>query len=304
MSRGSSDVIRAAGVVLLRDRGSSPLVCIVHRPRHKDWSLPKGKIERNEHVVTAAARETLEETGEQCVLGVPLVTERYRVEGRPKTVRYWVGTAVKGGPGFTSNNEIDQLEWLPADKAARKLTYPRDVQLMRAAVNAPTTTPLIILRHTQALKRASWGKKPDKARPLAAAGKRQAKTLIPILQAFGIEQLYSSDATRCIDTLSPFADSRKLTIQLDTLFSEEGYDGKKRGSLRLLNNLLANPAASVLCTHRPVLPELLAHIERQLGLGKSDHLDPSLPPGGFIVLHREFHPKKGLRITAIERHTP
>ena len=64
----------------------------------------------------------------------------------------------------------------PADKAARKLTYPRDVQLMRAAVNAPTTTPLIILRRTQALKRASWGKKPDKARPLAAAGKRQAKT--------------------------------------------------------------------------------------------------------------------------------
>ncbi len=304
MSRGSSDVIRAAGVVLMRDHGGKPLVCIVHRPRHKDWSLPKGKIERNEHVVTAAARETLEETGENCLLGVPLITERYRVEGRPKTVRYWAGTAVPGGPGFTPNNEIDQLEWVPPDKAARKLTYPRDVQVMRAAVAAPRTTPLIILRHTQALKRASWGKKPDKARPLVAVGKRQAKTLVPILQAFGIEKLYSSDALRCIDTLAPYADSRKKTIQLDTLFSEEGYDGKKRGSLRLLNNLLANPAASVLCTHRPVLPELLAHIERQLGLSKSEHLDPSLPPGGFIVLHREFHPKKGLRISAIERHTP
>ena len=122
MSRGSSDVIRAAGVVLMRDHGGKPLVCIVHRPRHKDWSLPKGKIERNEHVVTAAARETLEETGENCLLGVPLITERYRVEGRPKTVRYWAGTAVSGGPGFTPNNEIAELEWVPPDKAERKLT--------------------------------------------------------------------------------------------------------------------------------------------------------------------------------------
>ena len=74
--------------------------------------------------------------------------------------------------------------------------------------------------------------------------------------------------------------------------------------MKLLNNLMANHAASVLCTHRPVLPELLDHVQRQLGLPNSDHLDPALPPGGFIVLHREFHPKKGLRVTAVERHAP
>ena len=304
MSRGSGDVIRAAGVVLLRMRGGKPQVCIVHRPRHKDWSLPKGKIERGEHVVTAAARETLEETGQKCTLGIPLLTERYEVEGRPKTVRYWVGNVVSGGPGFKSNSEIDDLEWLSPDRAARKLTYPRDVQLMRAAVDAPATSPLIILRHTQAIKRASWGRKPDTNRPLAADGKRHAKALIPILAAYGIDELYSSDAVRCVDTLAPYADSRKLSIQLERQFSEEGYDGKKRGSLKLLNNLMANHAAAVLCTHRPVLPELLDHVQRQLGLPNSDHLDPALPPGGFIVLHREFHPKKGLRVTAVERHAP
>lgn len=301
VSRIAPDVIRAAGVVLLREHGGKVQVCVVHRPRHKDWSHPKGKVERGEGVIAAAARETLEETGERCNLGIPLVTERYRVEGRPKTVRYWAGWLTEGGPGFKPNNEIDDVQWLSPDKAAKKLTYPRDVQLMRAAVDAPRTSPLMILRHTQALKRVDWNK-PDTQRPLAADGKHEAQLLVPILAAFGIDELYSSDAVRCVDTLTPYADTRRISIQLHHQFSEEGYDGKKRGSLRLLNNLLANPAASVLCTHRPVLPELLGYVERQLGLSKREQLDPALSPGGFIVLHREFHPKKGLRITAIERH--
>ncbi len=302
MSRSSGGVIRAAGVVLLRERGGETQVCIIHRPRRKDWSHPKGKVERGEEAITTATRETLEETGERCGLGVPMITERYQVDGRPKTVHYWAAWLSRGGPGFKANQEIDAVEWLSPDKAAEKLTYPRDVQLMRAAVAAPRTSPLIILRHTQAIKRAGW-RKSDAARPLAADGKRQAKELIPLLDAYAIEHLYSSDATRCVDTLTPYADDRQVSIQLERQFSEEGYDGKKRGSIRLLNNLLGKPAASVLCTHRPLLPELLEHIERQLGLSKRKQLDPALAPGGFIVLHREFHPEKGLRITAIERHS-
>lgn len=301
MSRGTQEVIRAAGVVLLRSRSGKVQVGVVHRPRHKDWSHPKGKVERGESVIVTATRETLEETGQRAVLGTPLITERYTVEGRPKTVRYWAGWLAPGGPGFKANHEIDQVEWLSPDKAAKKLTYPRDVQLMRAAVSAPRTVPLIILRHAQAVKRSDWNKA-DQARPLAADGRRQAKDLVPILTAFGINRLYSSDAARCVETLTPFADTRRFSIRLENLFSEEGYDDKKSGSLRLLNNLLENPTPAVLCTHRPVLPELLKHVQRQLGLSKREQLDPGLAPGGFIVLHREFHPKKGLRVTAIERH--
>lgn len=302
MSRGPAQPIRAAGVVLLRERDGKIQVCIVHRPRHKDWSHPKGKVDRGEDVITAAARETLEETGERAMLGIPLATEHYRVEGRPKAVHYWAGWHTPGGTGFTPNHEIDEVEWLSPDKAAKRLTYPRDVQLMRAAVAAPRTSPLVILRHTQAMKRAQWSKS-DKARPLTAEGKRQAKLLVPILEAFGIEALHSSDAVRCIDTLTPFADRRRMSIQLEHLFSEEGYDDKKSGSRRLLDNVTADRQGAVLCTHRPVLPGLLEHLQRQLGLAKREQLDPSIAPGGFIVLHREFHPKKGLRTAAIERHS-
>jgi len=303
MSRSKSP-IRAAGVVLLRRHRGKTEVCVLYRPSHKDWSLPKGKVESGEHVVTAAHRETLEETGEFSVLGVPLATASYRVEGRRKTVRYWVAWVVPGGPGFTPNSEIDDLEWLSPDRAAKRLTYSRDVQLMRAALNAPTTAPLVILRHAQARRRASWGKKPDRQRPLAAVGERHAKDLTAILDAFGVNQLYSSDALRCIDTITPYADTKKASIALEPLFSEDGFDAGKSGSFKRLDTILTIDEPVVVCTHRPLLPELLKHLQRKIGLAKSKHLDPALPPGGFIVLHREFHPKKGLRVTAIERHTP
>ena len=44
-------------------------VLLIHRPRHKDWSLPKGKLDKGEHLLAAAVRECDEETGIVPVLG-------------------------------------------------------------------------------------------------------------------------------------------------------------------------------------------------------------------------------------------
>ena len=82
----STGPIRAAGVVLLREESGLPLVCVLHRPRQNDWSLPKGKLDPGENEIIAARRETIEETGSDVVLGVPLATQRYKVENRPKSV--------------------------------------------------------------------------------------------------------------------------------------------------------------------------------------------------------------------------
>ena len=68
-------------------------VLMVHRPRYKDWSWPKGKSEANEPIICAAIREVEEETGASVILGAPLTTQRYRLgSGQTKEVRYWVGT--------------------------------------------------------------------------------------------------------------------------------------------------------------------------------------------------------------------
>ncbi len=305
MAKSNNNEILAAGVVLLRKYKGDPQVCVLHRPTHRDWSLPKGKLESREHIITCARRETIEETGDDVVLGVPLLTQKYRVEGRPKVVRYWVGWVKSGGPGFSPNREIDKLEWLSPNKAAKRLTYRRDMQIMRSALDVGPTTPLILLRHSQAVRRAVWNGSKDALRPLAPVGKGRARNQIgDILAAFGIESIQSSDALRCVQTVRPYADSAKLKIEMDSLFSEEGFEPSKKASLGRINDLLADPLATVLCTHRPVLPEIIAQVRKRTGLNNTKQLDPGLPPGGFIVLHRQFDPKRGMRVVAVERHAP
>src|SRR5260370_1146847 len=55
--------IRAAGALLWRPSGRGREVALVHRRRYDDWSFPKGKRERGEHVPLTAGREVAEESG-------------------------------------------------------------------------------------------------------------------------------------------------------------------------------------------------------------------------------------------------
>ena len=56
-------VIRAAGGILWSTLGKKPRVAVIHRPKYRDWSLPKGKLENSESWREAAVREVWEETG-------------------------------------------------------------------------------------------------------------------------------------------------------------------------------------------------------------------------------------------------
>lgn len=305
MASPASKEIIAAGVVLLQEVDGERLVAVLHRPTHLDWSLPKGKLDSGEHIVAAARRETIEETGCDVVLGMALPTQRYRVEGRRKSVRYWVGLVKEGGPGFSPNAEIDELQWLPPAKAARKLSYPRDVELVTAGLRAPATTPLIIMRHAQAIRRADWGNKRDELRPLGSSGVQQAEQLSPVLRAFGISEIHSSSATRCIATVTPFANDCGLGIDLEPDFGEDGLEVNKVPARRRILELLNDPNAIAVCSHRPVLPVLVRQLAKSAGLSpRMSKLDARLPTGGFIVLHRTFDPGEGMRVVAIERHAP
>ena len=75
----ASKDVRAAGAVVF---APGKRVLLVHRPKYDDWSFPKGKLDRGEHVTAAAVREVAEETGLQVRLGPPLTGQRYPVDGR------------------------------------------------------------------------------------------------------------------------------------------------------------------------------------------------------------------------------
>ena len=118
--------IRAAGGVVLRDDGR---VAIVHRPRHADWSLPKGKLDPGESWEQAAVREIREECGVRVALGEELPPSDYRVESASKRVRWWTMTVVED-LGFTPSDEVDELRWLSPGEALALLTYADDRTLV------------------------------------------------------------------------------------------------------------------------------------------------------------------------------
>jgi len=124
--------VRAAGGVIRRSGAGGRLeVALVHRPKYRDWSLPKGKLEKGESHEEAALREVEEETGLVCRLERELDAVSYTdPKGRPKTVRYWVMAVVEGE--FRENREVDELRWLSREEAAAMLTHDRD----RATVEA------------------------------------------------------------------------------------------------------------------------------------------------------------------------
>jgi 8-oxo-dGTP diphosphatase len=124
--------VRAAGGVVWR-RPEVDLA-VIHRPRHGDWSLPKGKLDPGESWHEAALREVREETGLSCRLGEELdpvfYTDR---KGRSKAVRYWLMEALEGD--FAPGDEVDELRWLPFDDAIELLTYEHDRELVGSAAS-------------------------------------------------------------------------------------------------------------------------------------------------------------------------
>ena len=124
--------VHAAGVVPWRRSRSGEIeVLLVHRPQYDDWTFPKGKRTQGETDEQTALREVEEETGLQGTLGLELPATRYLDRRRRhKRVRYWglqpnIETA-------SPQNEVDAVAWLRVVEAARRLTYERDVAVLRA----------------------------------------------------------------------------------------------------------------------------------------------------------------------------
>lgn len=267
-------------------------VLLIHRPRYDDWSFPKGKLDPGEHAVTAAVREVAEETGLDVRLGPALPGQRYRLaNGRTKAVSYWTGRVVGDDDvgRYVVNEEIDEVAWVAWEKARDLLTHVRDRETLDDAhALRRRTRALVVLRHGRARSRKAW-RGDDRRRPLLASGGVQAERVIPLLAAFGATAVHSSSSTRCVDTVAPYCDTTGWPLTLHEGLTEEGAD---TGAVRaIVDDLLAASQGAVVCTHRPVLPDVLEAI------GVRD--DVRLEVGEMLVAHH----RKG-RVVATERHLP
>ncbi|MPZ62602.1 MAG: NUDIX domain-containing protein [Propionibacteriales bacterium] len=285
----ATPALTAAGAVVWRALREPVEVLLVHRPRYDDWSFPKGKPDADEHPLTTAIREVAEETGLTVRLGPPLPEQRYPVRGAPKEVRYWAAQVCHGDVAdYRPNSEIDHVEWFPIGEARRRLSYDRDLDLLDAFTGSPyRSVPLVVLRHARARKRGSW-EGPDEGRTLTSRGRAQATGLVPMLRAYGVQQALTSTAVRCAATVQPFADETGTPVERASWLAEDKADPERID--RRIGELLTTRTSAVICSHRPVFPEVFG----ALGIE-----DPGLRPGEFIVVHREDG-----RPHATERHRP
>ncbi|MEO9324177.1 NUDIX hydrolase [Nocardioides sp. C4-1] len=288
MPAAAKDVL-AAGVVVFRP---GRRVLLVHRPKYDDWSFPKGKLDPGEHVAAAAVREVAEETGLHVRLCLPLSLQEYPVQAGHKTVHYWTGRVV--GPhdvsGYRPNDEIDDVRWVTADDAAELLTYERDrTTLAEAVPNRRRTRPVVVLRHGQARSRKAW-RRDDRDRPLVRAGETQAERLVPLLAAYGVSRVVSSTSLRCVQTVEPYVRTTGWELETRRRLSEEDAtpDGVAAVVDDVVDSLDDDVTGAVVCSHRPVLPEVFD----ALGLA-----DPHLEAGELLVVHL----RKG-RVAGTERH--
>jgi len=279
--------VRAAGVVCF---APGKRVLVVHRPKYDDWSFPKGKLDPGEHATAAAVREVAEETGLHVRLCLPLPDQRYPLDSRPRTkrVHYWTGRAVGDDDvsSYRPNAEIDEVRWVPVEEARDLLTHVRDrATLEQATAQRRRTHPVVVLRHARARSRRAW-RGDDRRRPLLRTGELDADRLVPLLAAYGVTEIVSSPSTRCLQTVDPFARVTGWEVRTDKALTEERCSTS--GVARLVSGLLEERAPTVVCTHRPVLPEVFT----ALGVA-----DPGLSPGELLVAHV----RKGV-VVAHERH--
>ena len=276
-------MIRAAGALLWREIAAGEIeIALVHRPRYDDWSLPKGKIDENETALACAYREVFEETGIKARFTRQLGSVEYEDNGAQKRVKYWVAQAL-GASDFVANEEVDQLRWLKPTDSIELATHQSDKEMIERflEIEGPTDT-LIILRHTKALERGDWDGD-DSLRTLNENGLAQAKSLIDHLAPFAIDEIYSSDFTRCVQTVSPLGESRGLLVSKVPSLNEATFESDPERSISFANALKQDERNILICSHNPVIPTMLRGI-LNTKLKNKDLI--KLEPGDAWLVHR------------------
>ncbi len=288
-------------------------ILLVYRTQHLDTSLPKGKVDPGETLPETAVREIAEETGLIVALGVPLGVVEYSLpNGRDKVVYYWaaeVSALAIANSTFSSNDEIESLHWMSLADARAALSYPHDVEVVERfatlhELGRARTFAIIALRHGKAVPPSSLDG-PDSTRPLLQRGVDQALSVAPGIAAYHPEKLISSTAERCLRPLAPPARVTGLDVREKAQISQDAYESGGVAVSKIVAKRLRKSVTTVLCSHGPVLPQIIAAGARATGSPDSGQLQRagSLGTGEYAVLHIPVdHPETG--VVAVEVHSP
>jgi 8-oxo-dGTP pyrophosphatase MutT (NUDIX family) len=129
-----------AGGVVINSRGQ---VLVVNQ-RDTSWSLPKGRIQEGEDVLTAARREIYEETGIRDLAPVRELGsyQRFRIgkdggedETELKTISMFLFKTTESALSPT-DDDIPEARWVDMEDVAGLLTHPKDKEFFSVTYRA------------------------------------------------------------------------------------------------------------------------------------------------------------------------
>jgi 8-oxo-dGTP diphosphatase len=312
-SKWTDKAVYAAGAVIWRLVDGKLRILLIHRTKYRDITLPKGKVDPGEMLAETAVREVHEETGIRVSLGVPVGVSRYHLpSNKQKVVHYWAAEATEDAirtSTFVPNREIAAIEWVSLKKARSRLSYPVDVEILDFFTNLVDdgvlrTFPVIALRHAKALARSDWDGS-DVSRPLTDRGREQATSIVGPLRAFGVRKIVTSDAVRCVQTVTPLAKALDRKIVKTDLISQDAWEDGDDDLRSVIGRRVRSGKPAVVCSHGPVLPGILSEIALATGTIQGSYVSSAadLEPAAFSVVHLSAS-NPGSGIIAIETHIP
>ncbi|CAI9387388.1 NUDIX hydrolase [Microbacterium sp. T2.11-28] len=305
--------VYAAGGVVWRVVDGKLKVLVIHRTAYADVTLPKGKVDPGETLAETAAREIFEETGIRVRLGIPVGVSRYRMPSkRQKIVHYWAAEATDDAiraSRFVPNKEIAAIEWMSPKRALKHLSYPVDIEILENFLTFVgdgilSTFPIIVLRHAKATPREEWTGA-DAARPLTARGAKQANALVGPLRTFGARKIVTSDAVRCVTTVTPLAAALSKEMERTPLIGQDAWEDGTSDVRAVVGKRVRARKPAVLCSHGPVLPDIMSELALATGTLRGSYLGSAsaLEVAAFSVVHLSAT-NPGSGIVAIETHEP
>jgi len=275
-------ILAAGGVVWRKNKDKKIEIAIIHRPKYNDWSFPKGKVELGESLISCAHREIMEETNIKTQLGVYLGQVEYKTVDGQKQVSYWSAKVLDEAP-FQPNSEVDEIQWVPSNKVKELLTLKSDKNILEQFLKIECDTkPFILLRHAKAITREEWQGEDDD-RPLDAVGQNQARRLLAIYQVFNLEEIHTSDAVRCYDTVDQIARGLKIKLEVSGKLSESAFKKDREKAFEYAKELIKEDVNILLCSHNPILPKMLNKLTKK---SEVDAYEGKLLPADAWVIHR------------------
>ena len=288
-------VIKAAGGILQRSTPRGDEVMVVYRKRHKDWTLPRGKVKDGESFQEAAMREVEDETGCSCRIGNYLGTISYSGNGVPKVVLFWKMTLVEE-KGSSNNEQIGEALWLQVPAAIERLTHAQEKALLSRVGSLPKQSeipvePRVIASQIAVSQVAAT---PAQPKNLSIETHRAHSRLLRECEAFRVELGFLERRSPRADNFWAVAAHEQLNNVLRCLESDDieggwyGLHAAQRYAVFGMNQIELANRAHVLREESLKINSWRAEAMESLLSGPEDHLSAENVADAIALRNEDF----------------